>query len=156
MAANLAIVFSQLGQRTLLVDADLRNPSQSELFKLGNNAGLSGMLAGRIGVEAIARISSLPALYILPGGAAPPNPQELLGRHSFAELFQSLILDFDIVIVDTPAADEFPESQVVAVGASSALILARKNYSSFTKLSKLTHNLEQNRVRLVGSVLNEF
>jgi chain length determinant protein tyrosine kinase EpsG len=156
IAANLAIVFSQLGERTLLVDADLRNPCQSELFKLGNNAGLSGMLAGRIGAEAIARISSLPGLYVLPAGAVPPNPQELLGRHSFAELFQSLIRDFDIVIVDTPAAGEYPEAQVVAVGASSALVLARKNHSSFPKLAKLTHNLEQNRVRLVGSVLNDF
>ena len=99
---------------------------QQELFKLGNNAGLSGLLAGRIGTEAIARISLLPGLYVLPAGAVPPNPQELLGRPAFADLLQSLIRDFDIVIVDTPAANQYAESQVIAVGTSSALILARK------------------------------
>ena len=127
IAANLAIVFSQLGERTLLIDANLRNPSQQVLFKLGHNAGLSGMLANRTGTEAIARISLLPGLYVLPAGAVPPNPQELLGRPGFAELFQSLIQDFDVVIVDTPAGKIYAESHVIAVGASAALIVARKN-----------------------------
>jgi chain length determinant protein tyrosine kinase EpsG len=156
IAANLAIVFSQLGERTLLVDANLRMPSQHKLFKLSNNAGFSTMLAGRIGTEAIARISLLPGLYVLPAGAVPPNPQELIGRPGFAELLQSLIRDFDIVIVDTPAANEYAEAQMIAVGAAAALLLARKNHSSFPEIIKLTRSLQQTRAMLVGSVLNEF
>ncbi len=156
LAANLAIVFSQLGERTLLLDADLRNPSQHELFKLGNNAGLSGMLANRAGPEAIVRISLLPGLHILPAGAVPPNPQELLGRPSFAELLQSLIRDFDIVIADTPAGNVYAESHVVAMGTSAALILARKNHSSTPEINRLTRSLQQTRATLVGSVLNDF
>ncbi|MEO6824262.1 MAG: chain length determinant protein tyrosine kinase EpsG [Nitrosospira sp.] len=156
VAANLAIVFSQLGERTLLIDADLRKPCQHQLFKLGNNAGLSGMLAGRIGTDAIARVSLLPGLYILPAGAVPPNPQELIGRPGFADLFQTLIRDFDIVIVDTPAASEYAEAQMIAVGAASALILARKNHSSVSDISRLTHSLQQTDTKLVGSVLNDF
>ena len=84
IAANLAIVFSQLGERTLLVDADLRTPSQQDLFKLGNNGGLSGLMANRVGSDAITRVPPLPGLYVLPAGAVPPNPQELLGRPAFA------------------------------------------------------------------------
>ncbi len=156
IAANLAIVFSQLGERTLLIDADLRKPSQHELFKLGNNAGLSGMLAGRIGTEAIARVSSLPSLHVLPAGAVPPNPQELLGRAGFAELLRSLIHDFDIVIIDTPAANKYAEAQVIAVGAAAALVLARKNHSSVPEMIELTHSLQQTGAMLVGSVLNDF
>ncbi len=155
VAANLAIVFSQLGQRTLLIDADLRKPCQHQLFKLGNNAGLSGMLAGRIGTDAIARVSSLPGLYILPGGAIPPNPQELLGRAGFVELLQSLIRDFDIVIIDTPAAKKYPEAQMIAAGAA-ALMLALKNHSSVPDMLELTRNLQQTGTTLVGSVLNDF
>ena len=155
IAANLAIVFSQLGERTLLIDADLRKPCQHQLFKLGNNAGLSGMLAGRVGTDAIVRMSSLPGLHILPAGAIPPNPQELLGRPGFAALLQSLIRDFDIVIIDTPAAKEYAEAQTIAAGAA-ALILARKNRSSVMEISKLTHNLKQTHIRVVGSVLNDF
>lgn len=156
IAANLAIVFSQLGERTLLIDADLRNPRQHRLFKLGQGAGLSGMLAGRNGAEAITRISPLVGLSVLPAGAVPPNPQELIGRPVFAELFQTLIQDFDIVIVDTPAANIYAEALMVAVGASAALILARKNHSSVPDIIRLARTLEQTRTTLVGSVLNDF
>jgi chain length determinant protein tyrosine kinase EpsG len=156
IAANLAILFSQLGERTLLLDADLRTPCQGQLFKLGNNAGLSGMLAGRIGPEAVTRVPRLPGLYVLPAGAVPPNPHELLGRPAFAALLQSLIRDFDIVIVDTPAAGQNAESQVIAVGVSSVLMLARKNRSLVPEMIKLTHRLQQNGAKLAGSVLNDF
>jgi protein-tyrosine kinase len=156
IAANLAIVFSQLGERTLLIDADLRNPRQHRLFKLGQGAGLSGMLAGRNGAEAITRISPLVGLSVLPAGAVPPNPQELIGRPVFAELLQTLIQDFDIVIVDTPAANIYAEALMVAVGASAALILARKNHSSVPNIIRLARTLEQTRTTLVGSVLNDF
>jgi protein-tyrosine kinase len=156
IAANLAIVFSQLGERTLLIDADLRNPRQHKLFKLGQGGGLSGMLAGRNGTEGIARISPLPGLSVLPAGAVPPNPQELIGRPVFADLLQTLIQDFDIVIVDTPAASHYAEALTIAVGTSAALVLARKNRSSVPDVGALTRSLEQTRTMLVGAVLNDF
>jgi protein-tyrosine kinase len=156
IAANLAIVFSQLGERTLLIDSDLRTPCQHKLFKISSNAGFSSMLAGRMGTEAIARMPSLPGLYVLPAGAIPPNPQELIGRPAFAEILQSLIRDFDIVILDTPAANEYAEAQMIAVGAAAALVLARKNRSAFPEILKLTRSLEQTHTNLVGSVLNDF
>ncbi|MDQ3185485.1 MAG: chain length determinant protein tyrosine kinase EpsG [Pseudomonadota bacterium] len=156
IAANLAIVFSQLGERTLLIDADLRTPRQYELFKLGNNAGLSGILAGRIGIEAVARMSSLPGLSVLPAGAVPPNPQELLGRPIFADLLQSLIREFDIVIIDTPAASGCAETQIIAARAGAALVLARKNRSSVSEIIQLTRSLQQTGTMIVGSALNDF
>ncbi|HVW64824.1 MAG TPA: chain length determinant protein tyrosine kinase EpsG [Nitrosospira sp.] len=156
IAANLAIVFAQLGERTLLLDADLRKPRQHELFKLGNSFGLSGVLAARAGTEVIARISSLPGLHVLPAGAIPPNPQELIGRAGFAQLLRSLIRDYDVVIIDTPAAREYAEAQVIAAGAATALVVARKNHSSVADISRLAHSLEQTSTTLIGSVLNEF
>lgn len=155
IAANLAIVFSQLGERTLLIDADLRRPRQHELFKLGANLGLSGLLAGRIGIEGILRIPSLLGLSVLPAGTVPPNPQELLGRPAFVELLQSISHDFDVVIVDTPAGGEFADAQTIAVRAGAALMLARKNRSSLPGVVALTQSLQQSGATLVGSVLND-
>lgn len=155
IAGNLAIVFSQLGERTLLIDADLRRPCQHELFKLGNNAGLSGMLAGRIGPEAVVRVPSLLGLSVLPAGAVPPNPQELLGRPAFIELLQSISRDFDIVIIDTPAAKKYADAQTIAARAGAALMLARKNQSSANDLAELTLSLQKSGATLVGSVLND-
>lgn len=156
IAANLAIVFSQLGERTLLIDADLRTPRQHELFRLEGNAGLSGMLAARIGAEAVVRVPSLLGLSLLPAGAVPPNPQELLGRPGFADLLQSLIRDFDVVIIDTPAASEYAEAQIIAARAGAALMLARKNLSSMPEMVQLARSLQQTGATLVGSVLNDF
>ena len=156
IAANLAVVFSQLGKRTLLIDANLRAPRQHELFKLGNNAGLSSMLAGRIGIEAIARVPSLLGLSVLPAGAVPPNPQELLGRTGFPELWQSVVRDFDVVIIDTPAAHEYAEAQIIAARASAALIVARKDRTSVPQTIELVRSLQQTGTTAVGSVLNEF
>ena len=156
VAANLAVVFSQLGKRTLLIDANLRAPRQHELFKLGSNAGLSSMLAGRIGIEAIAHVPSLLGLSVLPAGAVPPNPQELLGRTGFPELLQSVARDFDVVIIDTPAAHEYAEAQIIAARASAALIVARKDRTSVAQTIELARSLQQTGTTPLGSVLNEF
>ena len=156
IAANLAIVFSQLGERTLLIDADLRTPRQHELFKIDANAGLSGMLASRIGPEAVVRVPTLLGLSVLPAGAIPPNPQELLGRPGFTLLLESLIRDFDVVIIDTPAASEHDEAQLIATRAGAALMLARTNISSIPEVTQLARSLQQNGAMVVGSVLNDF
>ena len=156
ISANLAIVFSQLGERTLLIDADLRAPRQHDLFKLDINAGLSGMLAGRIGPEAVVRVPALVGLSILPAGAVPPNPQELLGRANFTILLDSLIRDFDVIIIDTPAANEHDEAQIIATRAGAALMLAHKNISSIPEMTQLARNLQQTGATVVGSVLNDF
>jgi protein-tyrosine kinase len=80
ITANLAVLFSQLGKRTLVIDADLRRPRQHEIFGLSSRVGLSTILSGRAGREAVIEIESVPGLAVLPAGALPPNPQELLAR----------------------------------------------------------------------------
>lgn len=155
IAANLAIVFSQLGERTLLIDADLRAPRQHQLFNLGNRAGLSDMIAGRAGLEAVMGIASLQDLSVLPAGTLPPNPQELLGRQDFSKLLQSLGQDFDVIIIDTPPASECADAHTVAVRTGAALMVARQNCSSIAQMTQFTHGLREFGVTLVGSVLND-
>lgn len=155
IAANLAVVFAQQGQRTLLIDADLRTGSQHTLFKLGNNAGLSGVLAGRAKLETIVRVIGLPSLAVLPAGATPPNPQELLGRPAFEGLLRLVTQQFDVVIIDTPAGSDFADAEIIAARAGAALVVARKNKSSLPQTSLLAHRLQNNGVTLVGSVLND-
>jgi protein-tyrosine kinase len=155
IAANLAIVFSQLGERTLLIDADMRAPRQHHLFNLGRVAGLSDMLAGRAGLEAIVGIETLQDLSVLSAGAIPPNPQELLGRQDFSKLLQSLGEDFSVIIIDTPAASTCADAHTVAVRAGAALVVARQDKSSVPQLARFTHGLREFGVALVGSVLND-
>lgn len=155
IAANLAIVFSQLGERTLLIDADMRTPRQHRLFNLGKRAGLSDILVGRAGSDAIVSLDALPSLSILSAGAIPPNPQELLGRQSFSKLLLSLGEEFDVMILDTPPASTCADAHTVAVRTGAALVVARQDQSSMVQLGQFTHSLREFGVTLVGSVLND-
>ncbi|MEF8728846.1 MAG: chain length determinant protein tyrosine kinase EpsG [Accumulibacter sp.] len=155
IAANLAVVFSQLGQRTLLVDADLRRPRQHGLFRLPNRHGLSSVLAGRVDVaEAITRIPGMIDLSVLPAGAVPPNPQELLCRPQFADLMAGLQAQHEVVIIDTPAAGESADYQFVAAQSGGALVVARRDVSLVRNIESLVSSLQQGNVAVIGTVLN--
>jgi len=104
MAANLAVVFSQLGERTLLIDANLRSPNQSKIFNLKQPRGLSDILINRNDLSVVSNLESLNGLSVLSSGTLPPNPQELLSRRGFAELLEKAKERFDVIIVDTPPA----------------------------------------------------
>jgi receptor protein-tyrosine kinase len=156
IAANLAVVFSQLGERTLLIDADLRNPRLHDLFALDNRTGLSAMLSGRGGPDAVQRVDALVDLSVLPAGTVPPNPAELLARPPFEELLQSLAARFDVIILDTPAAGESADAQCVAMRAGGALIVARKNETRIAQVQGVTENLVHAKATVVGVLLNEF
>lgn len=156
IAANLAVVFSQLGERTLLIDADLRHPQQHKLFCLNNHSGLSAVLAGRIDAEnVISRIPNLLGLSVLPAGVIPPNPQELLSRPAFSKLLEYCRQHYDVVLIDTPAANT-SDAETIATRANAALAIARKNHTSANRLQELIASLRRSGTPVVGAVLNEF
>lgn len=156
LAANLAVVFSQLGERTLLIDADLRNPRQHQLFGLSNRAGLSQMITGRAGESAVERVSALMDLSVITAGSAPPNPQELLSRASFVNLLSLFGSRYDIIIVDTPAAEIGADAQTVAVRTGAALLVARQNSSYLGDLQDLSDSLHHATAAVVGVVMNSY
>jgi capsular exopolysaccharide synthesis family protein len=155
-AANLAIAFSQLGGRTLLVDADLRNPRQHEIFGLDSSSGLSGILSGRSESNVIRPVRDLPSLFVLPVGTLPPNPTELVERPAFALLMRELVTKFDYVIVDTPAAIYGADYAVIAARCGAALALARKSLTRVDALQALIGALGNTPAELAGVVLNEY
>ena len=156
LAANLAIVFSQLGGRTLLIDADLRHPRQHSLFNLRNRIGLSSVLAGRANGSAVERVGNLANLSILPAGAAAPNPLELLSRPQFRDLLASESKSFDVVLIDTPAAESSSDAQAIAARAGGALVVAREDRSRIEALGRLAASIRSTHAQVVGCVLNRF
>lgn len=156
LAANLAVVFSQQGQRTLLIDADMRHPSQHALFGLENRVGLSSVLSDRNGVEAIQRVPALLDLSVLTAGAPPPNPSELLGRPGLGKLLREVAPQFDVILIDTPAGSECSDAQMVAGRAGAALVVTRQDASHVNHVHNLIGALNEARAHLVGTVLNNF
>ncbi len=155
LAANLATVFAQMGERVLLIDADLRHPRQHYLFNLNNSVGLSALLTGRAGRGVVSRIHRQLRLFVLPSGLQPPNPQELLGRPVFEVVLNSFTVQYDLIVIDTPASTEAADAQILAVRAGTALMLARRNHTLHADLSAAMQNLTQSGVTMLGSVLNE-
>jgi chain length determinant protein tyrosine kinase EpsG len=155
LAANLAVVFSQLGEHTLLIDADLRNPRQHELFGLDNRRGLSTILAGRAESSELRRIPSFIDLSVLVAGPQPPNPQELLGRPIFARLLEEMVNEFDVVILDTPAFAHYADVQTIAVRASGTLVVARNNCCPVSGYREMVRRFADAGVAVVGSVFND-
>ena len=155
-AANLAIAYSQLGGRTLLIDADLRSPRQHELFGVDNTTGLSGVLSGRVVNQVVHSVADLPSLYVLPVGTPPPNPLELLERPAFNLLMTDLMGKFDHVVVDTPAALAGADASVIAARCGAALAIARRGRSRMGALQDLVQLLQGTPARLVGALLNDF
>lgn len=156
LAANLAVVFSQLGERTLLIDADMRNPCQHDLFKLENRHGFSSVLAGRDSLEAVQRVNHFIDLSVLTAGAIPPNPQELLGRPALTHLLHTLNEAFDVILIDTPASSDFADAHMLAARAGAAMVVARKNFSQLEQIRQQAESMAQSGIEVVGSVLSEF
>lgn len=155
-SANLAVALAQLGGRTLLVDSDLRGPRQHAVFGIPNDAGLSGILSGRAEAKVIQQVAGVPSLFVLPVGITPPNPLELVERPAFGLLMRELLVKFDHVVVDTPAAQYGSDSAVISARCGAALVVARKHKAQVASLQNLVADLSDTPAVLAGVVFNEF
>ena len=154
-AANLAIVFSQLGAKTLLVDADMRTPRQHQLFGIPNERGLSSVLSGRAESNVVRPIADLPSLFVMPVGAMPPNPLELLQRPAFGLLLLELLSKFDHVIVDTPASTHGADCRVLAAKCGAAMVVTRRHVTQMKAVQSLVTEVARGSAQFAGVVVNE-
>jgi len=155
LAANLAIVFAQLGERTLLVDANFRTPRQHELFGVAQpSAGLSNVLAGRGTLkEVMQTVPPYDNLSVLCAGSPPPNPQELLGRVNFSYVMETAPAVFDVVIVDAPPVLEFADAQLVAARAGASILVAHRHHTRIEDIERAKRQLAPSGTTLLGAVL---
>ncbi len=156
IVANLGVLFSQLGERTLIIDADLRNPTQNQIFNIENRMGLSGILSRRAGIEELIKVPGLDGLTVIPSGPLPPNPSELLSRSEFAALLNEMSSRFDVILVDTPSAQQAADASVIAQRTRAALIVGRKDYTKASELNQLGNILRAAGVNVLGATLNEY
>jgi protein-tyrosine kinase len=155
LTAELAIAFSQLGRRALLVDADMRRPKQHLMFGTNHENGLS---------EAISRnkkpwfhpVDGLPQLSLLTSGAIPPNPLELLSDGRFARLLQDWRKAYEFVILDTPPIRDYADGLAIATLAGRVIVLSRGQHTSFQETRELMRRLATTQSQILGAVINYF
>lgn len=152
-SVNIAIAFSQLGSRVLLVDADLRMPTVYKKMKLSNSEGLTSILAGLSTFdEAVHRINS--NLDILTSGPIPPNPSELLSSVNMDDFLEKANGIYDYIIIDTPPVNVVSDAVVLTPKTAGAVLVVHGNTTTHEQLDKAIASLKFAEARLLGVVIN--
>jgi capsular exopolysaccharide synthesis family protein len=152
---NVATVLAQKGARVLLIDADMRRSSLHQKMKLRLHPGLSGVLTHTATLEqAMVQVEDLPTLFLLPAGAVPPYPAELLGSNAMKDLLAKAREEFDYVIVDTPPVLTVTDGIVIASETDVTLLVFRAGETSKHALRRSRDLLLRSRAKIGGVVLN--
>jgi capsular exopolysaccharide synthesis family protein len=125
LATNLAVSIAQSGKRILLVDADFRRPRLHKMFGLDGTTGLASVIAESAKLQDAIKSCSVPNLYMLPCGARPSNPAELLTSKRFLDLLEVLRGQFDIILIDTPPLLAVSDPSVVAPRVDGVILTIR-------------------------------
>jgi polysaccharide biosynthesis transport protein len=156
-AANLAVTLAQLGDRTLLIDADLRKPGVGRLLNLNGNkyAGLSSYLAGVSSLDLVTvQHPAIPNLSAIPTGPLPPNPADLLSSHRLADALAELRTKFKFIVIDTPPVMAATDAVILSVKADGVIMVVRSGETPKEAFSRTRDLLMSVKCRLLGVVLN--
>ncbi|WP_298461427.1 polysaccharide biosynthesis tyrosine autokinase [uncultured Cellulomonas sp.] len=153
---NLAISLADAGSRVVLVDADLRRPSVAEYMGLEGEVGLTTVLIGRATVEDVVQPWGNGNLHVLASGQIPPNPSELLGSRSMANLLDQLASEYDVVLIDTPPLLPVTDAAILAKLTGGALVVVGSEKLHRQQLAEAMGSLETVGARVLGVVLNRL
>ena len=156
-AANLAVTLAQLGDRTLLIDADLRKPGVGRLLNMtdGKYAGLSSYLAGVSSLDLVTvPHPSIPNLVAIPTGPLPPNPADLLSSHKLADALKQLRGQFKFIVIDSPPIMAATDAVIVSVQADGVLLVVRSGETPKEAFTRARDLLVSVKCHLLGVVLN--
>jgi len=158
LVANVAVALSQIGTKTLLVDANLRSPRTDQIFGLAaSGPGLSSYLTLKVArPERVVHANVLPNLSVITAGPPVARPQELLSSTRFRDGMNTLLREYDIALFDTPAANGCADALTVSGVIGYAVIVARRNRTFVADIATLAQQLAAARSAVLGSVLNDF
>jgi receptor protein-tyrosine kinase len=156
-AANLAVALAHAENKTLLIDADFRRPSQHRIFGRIRNVGLSNLILKDVNeTEAITSVEAIPNLWLLSSGPTPPNPSELLGSGRMKELIARLSEHFTYVIVDTPPVNAVTDASILAASASGTLVVVEQGRTTLPALRHAKQVLDRVGANTIGAVMNKL
>ncbi|MGF7046858.1 capsular exopolysaccharide synthesis family protein [Paenibacillus sp. DS2015] len=155
-SANMAVAFAQANKRVLLIDADLRKPSQHHIFGKSNRSGLTSALFKQKELSEVIQQSNTENLSIIHAGPTPPNPSELLSSKQMAALLATTREMFDVIIIDTPPILSVTDAQIVATQSDGVVLVIDSGKVKKEVALKAKASLEHVNARLIGVVLNNI
>jgi capsular exopolysaccharide synthesis family protein len=156
-AANLAVTLAQLGDKTVLIDADLRKPGIGRLLNLGTGkyAGLSSYLAGVSSLDLVTvPHPAIPNLAAIPTGPLPPNPADLLSSHRLTDAIAELRTKYKFIVIDSPPVMAATDAVILSVQADGVLLVVRSGETPKEAFTRTRDLLTSVKSHLLGVVLN--
>ena len=152
--ANLAVTFAQSGNRTILVDADMRQPKQHEIWNIRNDRGLSSMMVDESAIDAPPlQDTPVDGLEIMNSGELPPNPADLLSGKRMDEIIAALKQRADYVLFDSPPILAATDAALLGIKLDGALLAIRASETRRDHTVQARRALERVHVRIIGAVL---
>lgn len=153
-SANLAISFAQMGKKTLIIDADMRNPSLNKLFGLHSKNGLSEILAGLTDNISVSK-TDVDNLSVLTAGKIPPNPTELLASDRMDKLLDFVREHYDCVFIDTPPINIVTDATVFAQKTTGYIVIVKTDTTKVPEVKTAVQTLESIGSSILGFILND-
>lgn len=152
VSSNLAISFSKMERRVLLVDCDLRRPNLHNIFKVENTVGLSNIIGKMADFEDAVKHDVLPNLDILPSGTIPPNPSELLCSPGFEKLVKGLIDEYDYIIFDTPPIGVVADALLLKDRVAGYVVVLRERSTTHGDIQKMLESIKLADTKILGFI----
>ncbi len=155
VAHNIAVSLAQDGNRTLIIDADLRKPVAQRVYRMENLTGLSNFLTTDIPFESVVRESFIENLWVVLSGPVSPNPSEILGSQRMTDLIQLAGQHFDRIIIDTPPVTGIGDSLILGSLTTHILFVIRASKTPVEIIRQSKETIEKSGVRIIGCILNQ-
>ena len=151
---NLAVSFAQMGKRTLLIDADMRNPTIHRMFSISVKNGLSEILAGLTDNISVSK-TDVENLSVLTAGKIPPTPAELLSSARMDKLLEFVKEHYDCVFIDTPPINLVTDSTIFAQKVTGYIVIVKTDTTNTHDVKTTVTNIEQIDGNILGFILND-
>ena len=156
VTANLGVTMALTGKKTLIIDADLRNPTQHKTFSISNNVGLTNLLINEsILFEDALICTNTDNLYVLTTGPLPPNPAELLNSNKMRDFFDFLAKHFDMILVDAPPVTAVTDAAILASYLDGVILVVAAGQTAVDQVRSAKEQLGKVKANILGAVLNK-
>lgn len=154
VSVNTAACFARTGMKVLLIDADLRRPHCHQMLEVDNRLGLSEVLAGHVQLEQTLMATSVKGLSLLPAGAHPPDPAELVGSSKMRQILAHLSEAYDFVVVDAAPAMLVSDAISLSAMVDGTLMVVDSRATPRQAAVQACARLKYVGARIIGVVLN--
>lgn len=155
VSANIAVTYAQAGFKTLLIDGDMRKPTQHYIFNKNNVIGLSNVIINKSSFDEAVHSTEVSNLDVLTSGPIPPNPSELIGSTNMLDIFVKLKKQYDFILVDTPPVNTVTDAQLFGELTKNAVYIIDAESNKKESVKKGKELLEKSGTKILGAILNK-